>query len=193
MKRTSLPVTLAAVLLLVLGLLAGCGDSDSSGAGGASDDSVSSADSSAGSSAGSSDASSADSPDESSADGPPTDATVEEFCGTFLELIEKASQQGSDVSDADAIKLVKEAADSLTAVGTPADIPEDARRAFEKAIELIDSVPDDATQAEMEAIADDLTAEQQQDLQALTAYVTSTCMGPSASAPSEPESQTPSS
>ena len=189
MKRTSLPVTLAAVLLLVLGLLAGCGDSDSSGAGGASDDSASSADSSAGSS----DASSADSPDESSADGPPTDATVEEFCGTFLELIEKASQQGSDVSDADAIKLVKEAADSLTAVGTPADIPEDARRAFEKAIELIDSVPDDATQAEMEAIADDLTAEQQQDLQALTAYVTSTCMGPSASAPSEPESQTPSS
>lgn len=189
MKRTSLPVTVVAVLLLVLGLVAGCGDSDSSAAGGASDDTGTSASSSDGS----------DSPDssegseEGSADGPPTDATVEEFCGTFLELIEKASQQGSDVSDADAIKLVKEAADSLSAVGTPADIPEDARRAFEKAIELINSVPDDATQAEMESIADDLTAEQQQDLQALTAYVTQTCMAPSASASADTESQSPSS
>jgi hypothetical protein len=42
----------------------------------------------------------------------------------------------------------------------------------------------------METIADELTAEQQQDLQALTAYVTQTCMGPSASAPAE--SATPS-
>ena len=56
-------------------------------------------------------------------------------------------------------------------------MPADARRAFEKAIELIGSIPDDASRQEMDAIADDLTEEQQKDLQALTAYVTKTCMG----------------
>ena len=147
MKRTSLVV----VLLLALGLVAGCGGDDSSTAG---------ADDGGG-----------------SAGGPPTNASTEEFCGTFLDLIEKASQQGSDVSDADAVKLAKEAADRLEEVGTPEDIPADARRAFEKAIELIHSIPDDATVKEMDEIAADLTEEQQADLQALTAYVTKTCMG----------------
>ena len=153
MKRTSLPVTVLAVLLLVLGLVAGCGGSDSSGGGDAGDDTS------------------------SSADGPPTDASVEDFCGTFLDLIQKASQQGSDVSDADAVELAKEAADKLSEVGTPEDMPAEARRAFEKAIELIRSIPDGATQKEMDDIAADLTAEQQKDLQALTAYVTEKCMG----------------
>jgi hypothetical protein len=153
MKRTSLPVTLVAALLLVLGLVAGCGGSDSSGSGEAADD--------AGDSAG----------------GPPTDASVEDFCGTFLDLIQQASQQGSDASDADAVKLAKEAADSLSEVGTPEDMPAEARRAFETAIEKIRSIPDGATQKEMDAIAADLTDEQQADLQALTAYVQEKCMG----------------
>ena len=150
MKRTSLPVTVVAVLLLVLGLVAGCGSNDSSTA--AADD-------------------------DGSAAGPPTDASTEDFCGTFLDLLEKASEQGSDVSDEDAVALAKEAADNLSEVGTPEDMPADARRAFEKAIELIRSIPDGATQKEMDAIADDLTEEQQKDLQALTAYVTQKCMG----------------
>ena len=115
MKRMSL----LAALVLVLGLVAGCGGSDSSNAG--SDD------------------------DGGSAAGPPTDASVEEFCGTFLDLIEQASQAGSDISDADAIELAKDAADQLSEVGTPEDMPEDARRAFETAIEKIRSIPDDAT------------------------------------------------
>ncbi len=151
MKRASLPAVMAA-LLLVLGLVAGCGSSDSSDAGAEDDGGASAA-------------------------GPPTGASVEDFCQTFLDLIEKSSQQGADVSDADSVALAKEAADQLSEVGTPEDIPADARRAFEKAIELIRTIPDDATRQEMDEIAADLTAEQQQDLQALTAYVTKTCMG----------------
>jgi hypothetical protein len=161
MKRMSL----IAALLLVLGLVAGCGGSDSSDAGSADDG--------------------------GSASGPPTDASVEEFCGTFLDLIEQASQAGSDISDADAIGLAKDAADRLSEVGTPEDMPEDARRAFETAIEKIRSIPDDATQKEMDAIAADLTEDQQADLQALTAYVTKTCMGQGS--PTESASPAPSS
>jgi hypothetical protein len=157
MKRMSL----FAALLLVLGLVSGCGGSDSSNAGSADDG--------------------------GSAAGPPTDASVEEFCGTFLDLIEQASQAGSDISDADALELAKGAADKLSEVGTPEDMPEDARRGFETAIEKIRSIPDDATQKEMDAIAADLTADQQADLQALTAYVTKTCMDQGA--PSENSSE----
>ena len=131
--------------------MAGCGGSDSSNTGSADDG--------------------------GSAAGPPTDASVEDFCGTFLDLIEQASQAGTDISDADAIELAKDAADQLSEVGTPEDMPDDARRAFETAIEKIRSIPDDATQKEMDAIAADLTEDQQADLQALTAYVTKTCMG----------------
>jgi len=166
MKRTSLPVTLLAALLLVLGLVAGCGGSDSSGSGDAADDAC------------------------DSAGGPPTDASVEDFCGTFLDLIQQASQQGSDISDADAVKLAKEAADSLSEVGTPEDMPAEARRAFETAIEKIRSIPDGATQKEMDAIAADLTDEQQADLQALSVYVNEKCIGQVA--PSDGASDVPS-
>ena len=43
-------------------------------------------------------------------------------------------------------------------MGTPEDMPAEARRAFEEtAIEKIRSIPDGATQKEMDAIAADLT------------------------------------
>jgi hypothetical protein len=166
MKRTSRrPVgrsALVTVLLLLVGLVAGCGGSDSSAAAPAVEDT---------------------SP---AASGPPTDAQVQDFCGTFLDLIHQASEAGSDATDAESVKLAKDAADQLEKVGTPEDMPADARRAFEKAIELIRSIPDDATRKEMDDIAADLTKSEQSDLQALTAYVTQKCMG--AGAPSSDSS-----
>jgi hypothetical protein len=158
MKRTSLPVTLLAALLLVLGLVTGCGGSDSSAAAAGNDG--------------------------GSAGGPPTDASVEDFCGTFLEMIQQANEAGQDISDADAIKVAKDTAAKLQEIGTPEGIPEDARRAFELAIEKIDSIPDDANRQEMDDIAADLTDAQQQDLDALTTYVTTTCVSLPGDAPS---------
>ena len=143
MKRTSL----VAALFLVLGLLVGCGSSDSSTA--------------------------AD--DDGSAGGPPTNASVEEFCGTFLDLIEQASQAGDKISDEDAIALAKDLADKLSEVGTPEDMPEDARRAFETAIEKIQAIPDDATQDEMQAAAAELTEAEKKDQESLSRYIIDTC------------------
>ena len=145
MKRTPL----VAALVLVLGLLVGCGSSDSSTA----------------------------TDDGGSAGGPPTNASVEEFCGTFLDLIQQASAAGEKISDKDAIALAKDLADKLSEVGTPEDMPEDARRAFETAIEKIQAIPDDATQDEMQAAAADLTEAEKKDQEALSTYITSTCMG----------------
>ncbi len=145
MKRTPL----VAALFLVLGLLVGCGSSDSSTA------------ADGGGSAG----------------GPPTNASVEEFCGTFLDLIQQASEAGEKISDKDAIALAKDLADKLSEVGTPEDMPEDARRAFETAIEKIQAIPDDATQDEMQAAAADLTEAEKKDQESLSTYITTTCAG----------------
>ena len=151
MKRTTTRAAQLAASLLVLGLVAGCASSDSSGA------------DTAGQGGG-------------AAGGPPTNASVEDFCGTFLDMIQQASEAGQDISDADAIKVAKQTADKLAEIGTPEGIPDDARVAFELAIDKIQSIPDDATRKEMNAIADDLTDEQRKNLDALTTYVTSTCI-----------------
>jgi len=151
MKR----IPLLAALVLVVGLLAGCGSSDSSDASGSSD-----------------------------AGGPPTNASVEDFCGAFLDLIQQVQQAGADISDEQAVKLAKGLASKLADVGTPADMPADARRAFETAIDKINALPDDATQEEVDGAAGDLTEEQKADQASLSDYITQQCasqLAPSAS------------
>ena len=110
-------MSLLAAPLLVVGLLAGCGDD---GAGG-----------------------------DDAADAP-SDASVEEFCQPFVDMLHEVSAQGEDLSDADAVQLAKETADKLRETGTPADMPEDARRGFELVVEKLAELPDDATKDEVE-------------------------------------------
>jgi hypothetical protein len=102
---------------------------------------------------------------------------VEDFCGAFMDLIQQVSQAGDDITDAQAVKLAKELAGNLAEVGTPADMPAAARRAFETAVSTILSFPDDATRAEMTHAAQDLTDDQKKDQSALNHYITGTCMG----------------
>lgn len=140
--------SLLAAVVLLIGLLAGCSGSDSGNG-----------------------------EDGGSAGGPPTNASVEEFCGAFLDLIQQASQAGDDISDEQAIKLAKDLAERLEDIGTPEDMPEEARRAFETALDKIKDIPDDATRDEMEAAAGDLTEEQLKDQESLSTYITEKCMG----------------
>jgi len=154
MKRFSL----LAALLLVLGLLAGCGSSDSDADGGS------------GSGGGVADA--------------PKNASVEDFCGAFMDLIEQATQPGAELSDADQVKLAKDLSKKLQEIGTPEDMPADARKGFEKALQLIDDLSEDATPEEMEKASGSLTEEEQANQSALSDYISKKCLGsllPSAS------------
>src|SRR4051794_40556943 len=151
MKR----ISLLAALLLVVGLLAGCGSSDSSDASGSAD-----------------------------AGGPPTNASVEDFCGAFLDLIQQVQQAGTDISDEQAVKLAKGLATKLGDVGTPADMPADARRAVETAIDKINALPDDATQKEGGGPAGALTGGRKAARPSLSDSITQQCasqLAPSAS------------
>ena len=104
----------------------------------------------------------------------PSDASVEEFCQPFVDMLQEVSAQGEDLSDADAVQLAKETADKLRETGTPADMPEDARRGFELVVEKLAELPDDATKDEVEK-AQELTEEEQTYSTALSQYIASNC------------------
>ncbi len=137
-------MSLLAAPLLVVGLLAGCGDGGADSSGGAD------------------------------AGDAPGDASVEEFCQPFVDMLEEVSAQGEDLSDADAVRLAKETADKLRETGTPADMPEDARKGFELVIAKLADLPDDATKDEVEK-AQQLTEEEQAYSTALSQYIASKC------------------
>jgi hypothetical protein len=134
-------MSVLAAPLLVVGLLAGCGDD---GAGG-----------------------------DDAADAP-SDASVEEFCQPFVDMLQEVSAHGEDLSDADAVRLAKETADKLREAGTPEDMPEDARKGFELVVEKLAELPDDATKDEVEK-AQQLTEEEQTYSTALSQYIASKC------------------
>ena len=148
MKRLSL----LAVPLLMIGLLAGCGGDDSSSA--ASDEPTSAASSSS----------------SAAAEG----GSVEAFCNVLIGILQ---QPPEGTSDKDALQLLKGIAAQLEQVGAPADMPEDAARALQTAIDKINELPDDATRDEVSKAAEDLTADQKKDQQALGEYVQEKCMG----------------
>ena len=104
----------------------------------------------------------------------PSDASVEEFCQPFVDMLQEVSAQGEDLSDEDAVRLAKETADKLRETGTPTDMPEDARRGFELVVEKLAELPDDATKDEVEK-AQQLTEEEQTYSTALSQYIASKC------------------
>ncbi len=161
MKRLSL----LAVPLLMIGLLAGCGGDDSSSA--ASDEPTSSASTST----------------SSSASAPADGGTVQAFCGVLIGILQ---QPPEGTSDAEALKLLKNIAAQLEQVGTPEDMPENAARALQTAIDKINALPDDASQKEVSKAAADLSAAEKKDQVALGEYVQEKCMGGVPSAASSP-------
>ena len=137
-------MSLLAAPLLVVGLLAGCGDGGADSSGGAD------------------------------AGDAPGNASVEEFCQPFVDMLKEVSAQGDELSDADAVRLAKETADKLRETGTPEDMPEDARKGFELVIAKLADLPDDATKDEVEK-AQQLTEEEQAYSTALSQYIASKC------------------
>lgn len=92
----------------------------------------------------------------------PTDASMETFCSTLTSIADDASAE--DVAEA------------LTKVGTPSDIPADARAGFEfmvdNAKELEEFDPSDAS-----ALEDKFGATDAKNMTAFVNYLVSSCVG----------------
>ena len=109
------------------------------------------------------------------ADRPPTDASPDTFCAQVHDFYSGVDGIGGPTSDREVAGLVKQLAGRLAEVGTPGDIPTDARDGFELTLDAIDDLPADASTADVEAIDADLSLDERRDTQAFDIYLALTC------------------
>jgi hypothetical protein len=118
--------------------------------------------------------------------GAPTDASEKDFCETQTSLL--SDLMPDDMSNPELpsgeemAKAVKEWGADLERVGTPEDIPDDARKGFDNVVEQAKEV--DASDfsidklEELEAGGKDASAEVKKQAEAFSDYLTETCGNP---------------
>ena len=166
LRRLGLSV---AVLAFTAGGLTACGGDDDTAA---DSGSASSSSPSASADAGDSDDSdnSGDSGDAADA---PDDVSVDDFCGAYSDYFAELQKAGNG-TDLD-VGTIKDFAEKLSELGTPADIPADARNGFEVSIDAAADLPDDASSEDLASLQSDVSADDQADAMAFGQYVVKTC------------------
>ena len=118
--------------------------------------------------------------------GAPTDASEKDFCETQSSLLSDLMPDDMSnpelPSDEQMAKAVKDWGAELEEVGTPEDIPDDARKGFEAVVKQAKEV--DASDfsidklEELEAGGKDASKEVQRQAKAFSDYLTETCGNP---------------
>lgn len=112
------------------------------------------------------------------ADGPPADASTEDFCKVFDDFYAELQDLGAESETADQVQALKDTGEELAEVGTPDDIPDEAREGFELAIQTIEDLPDDATEEEISKLEEDFSDAEQEQSDAFDDYLSETCETP---------------
>ena len=108
----------------------------------------------------------------------PTAASSDDFCTAFNGLI---GQVLSQIGTGDASKgatALRDWAATMEEVGTPADMPDDARRGFEVVVEQAAQIDDDVTLEDLKNFGDDVDADDRADSEAFGAWATDNCPSP---------------
>lgn len=103
----------------------------------------------------------------------PEDASKEEFCKAYTSMLE--TMMSMDTGSDGAVAALKDWGEKLDEVGTPEDIPDDAREGFEVIVEALSELDEDATQQDLEDLGGDLSQEEEKASEAFGEYVTETC------------------
>ena len=118
--------------------------------------------------------------------GAPSDASEKDFCDTQTSLLQDLlpdDMTNPEIpSNEEMAKAVKNWGKKLEEVGTPDDIPEDARKGFERVMEQANDVdPSDFSIDKLEQLESggaEASAEAKKQAQAFTDYLTETCGNP---------------
>ena len=105
-----------------------------------------------------------------SGSGSPTNATKDTFCQSFNDI-------GSGTTP-------KEAADSLSKVGTPSGIDASALRGFVMLVDRLRQLPDKTNEGDITQMARGLTGQDQADVTAFVTFYAQECQGLPTDAPS---------
>ena len=96
---------------------------------------------------------------------PPTSAAASRTCSP------SSSSLGADAKPAEAVETLKKSGDDLGEIGTPEDMPDDARAGFELVLDEIEKLDDDATREDINGLGADISEDQQTDMDAYEKYL----------------------
>ena len=99
-------------------------------------------------------------------------ASKEDFCNGYDDFLQA-------LADADAEKnygeQLKDAASDFEEVGTPDDIPDDAKEGLETVFDAIAELDDDATPEDIQKMNEDLSEAENKKAEAFREYLSKTC------------------
>jgi hypothetical protein len=122
--------------------------------------------------------------------GAPTDASVDEFCTSLTSLASKLGPL-ADASQREALDSIKAWAKDLEKVGTPEEMPDEARDGFELMIKEVATLNEDDTTEDFQKLNDDLSASEKEATAAFEKYSADTCGAMELDTPELPEVPTP--
>ena len=97
-----------------------------------------------------------------------------DFCGALKDFQDDFSEADPTKDLKGYIQSLKDAADKLEDVGTPDDMPDDAKDGFDITVETIKGLDDDATLEDLASIGE-VSDEDQKKIDALDDYIAKEC------------------
>ncbi|WP_296604940.1 hypothetical protein [Nocardioides sp.] len=105
----------------------------------------------------------------------PDNASTSDFCDGFNGLFEKVLAQGASGDSSAMITALKDWAGDMEDIGTPSDMPDDARNGFELFIDQAKDLDEDATLDDLQNLGDDLSESDQADGEAFAGWTEKNC------------------
>ncbi len=100
--------------------------------------------------------------------------STEEFCGALKDFQDDFSEADPTKDLKGYIQALKDAADKLEEVGTPDNMPDDAKEGFDLTVKTIKDLDDDATLEDLSKIGD-VSDDDQKKIDALDKYIDKEC------------------
>lgn len=108
------------------------------------------------------------------------EASAEElFCAAFRDYYERSSEAGGQ-QDAEVVASMKAFAEEASSIEPPESMSSDAKAGLATWLTLMEDVPDDATQEDVAALGQDLSAKQVEQLDAYYLYSNARCLSANA-------------
>lgn len=135
---------------------------------------------------GESSSSSSGSEGSTSASGPPRDASTQEFCSAYNYQPDQINPGAGPEEQARAIsKGIDEISSQFQKVGTPSDIPQEARDGFELSLKSLEELDEGeirkALEKQQDPLADAFDQEERKKVEAFGTYAQEKCASPSGS------------
>ncbi len=112
--------------------------------------------------------------------GAPTDASEDDFCKELNSVFTEVDLggEGEDTTQQKMIAAIKTWAEDLEKLGTPENMPDEARDGFELMIKEVGDLDEDATTEDFINLEEDLSESETKASAAFEKYTTDTCGAP---------------